>query len=43
MIHGSDINHGNRPRPSIVRHLQDVKNRYRTFLNERGAVAHHER
>jgi ectoine hydroxylase-related dioxygenase (phytanoyl-CoA dioxygenase family) len=39
-VHGSDVNHGDRPRTSIALHLQDGKNRYRTFLNERGEPWH---
>ena len=40
MIHGSDVNRGDRPRTSIALHLQDGKNRYRPFLNERGEPWH---
>jgi ectoine hydroxylase-related dioxygenase (phytanoyl-CoA dioxygenase family) len=40
MVHGSDVNHGDRPRTSIALHLQDGKNRYRIFLNERGEPWH---
>jgi len=35
MIHGGDVNRGAWPRTSIALHLQDGKNRYRPFLNER--------
>ena len=40
MIHGSDVNRGDRPRTSIALHLQDGKNRHRMFLNERGEPWH---
>ena len=40
MIHGSDVNRGARPRTAIALHLQDGKNRYRPFLNERGEPWH---
>ena len=39
-IHGSHANRGEAPRTSIVLHLQDGKNRYRRFLNERGEPWH---
>ena len=29
MVHGSDVNHGDRPRTSIALRLQDRENRYR--------------
>jgi hypothetical protein len=40
MIHGSDVNRGDRPRMSIALHMQDDSNRYRTFLNENGVPWH---
>jgi Phytanoyl-CoA dioxygenase (PhyH) len=40
MIHGSDVNRGDRPRMSIALHMQDDANHYRTFLNEQGEPWH---
>ena len=35
-VHGSDVNRGKSPRVSLAIHMQDDKNRYRTYLNEQG-------
>jgi hypothetical protein len=40
LIHGSGINRGAHARTSIALHLQDERNRYRTFLNEQGVPWH---
>ena len=40
VIHGSDVNRGDRPRMSIALHMQDDANRYQTFLNEDGEPWH---
>lgn len=39
-IHGSDVNHGDRPRVSIALHMQDSSNRYRVFHNDEGVPWH---
>jgi hypothetical protein len=36
VVHGSGINRGSFPRTSLAVHLQDERNRYRAFHNERG-------
>lgn len=38
LVHGSDVNRSDRPRTSIALHMQDERNRYRTYLNEAGQV-----
>ena len=40
VIHGSDVNRGDRPRMSIALHMQDDANHYQTFLNEDGEPWH---
>jgi ectoine hydroxylase-related dioxygenase (phytanoyl-CoA dioxygenase family) len=40
LIHGSGVNRGTFARTSIALHLQDERNRYRTYLNEQGVPWH---
>jgi hypothetical protein len=40
LIHGSGVNQGSFPRTSIALHLQDERNRYRIYRNERGEPWH---
>lgn len=38
LLHGSDVNRGDRPRLCLALHLQDGENRYRRYYNEAGEL-----